>query len=89
MILRRTATARGFAYPGPLLLRMSLGALTFSHARPLRSTRLRNRLTVIERLHLVMFWIRVLPEFTDWIEGLKDATVRGVIVARINESNAV
>jgi putative component of toxin-antitoxin plasmid stabilization module len=36
-----------------------------------------------------MFWIRVLPEFTDWIEGLKDATVRGVIVARINESNAV
>ncbi len=30
-----------------------------------------------------MFMIRALPEFTAWIERLKDATVRGVIVARI------
>ena len=27
--------------------------------------------------------IRPLPEFTDWIDGLKDETVRGVVVARI------
>jgi putative addiction module killer protein len=30
-----------------------------------------------------MFSVRPLPEFTDWIDGLKDETVRGVIVARI------
>jgi len=30
-----------------------------------------------------MFSIRSLPEFTAWIDNLKDETVRGVIVARI------
>lgn len=30
-----------------------------------------------------MYSIRVLPEFTAWIDGLKDKTVRGVIAARI------
>jgi putative addiction module killer protein len=30
-----------------------------------------------------MFSIRPLPEFTTWIDGLKDETVRGVVVARI------
>jgi putative addiction module killer protein len=30
-----------------------------------------------------MVSIRPLPEFTVWIDGLKDETVRGVIVARI------
>ncbi|MGA2898280.1 MAG: type II toxin-antitoxin system RelE/ParE family toxin [Acidobacteriaceae bacterium] len=30
-----------------------------------------------------MFSIRPHPQFTAWIEALKDATVRGVIVARI------
>ncbi len=30
-----------------------------------------------------MFSIRPLPEFTAWIDGLKDETVRGVVVARI------
>jgi putative addiction module killer protein len=30
-----------------------------------------------------MFSIRPLPQFTVWIDGLKDETVRGVIVARI------
>lgn len=30
-----------------------------------------------------MFSIRPLPEFTTWIDGLKDESVRGVIVARI------
>ena len=30
-----------------------------------------------------MFSIRPLPEFTVWLDGLKDETVRGVIVARI------
>ena len=30
-----------------------------------------------------MFSIRPLPEFTAWIDGLKDETVRGMIVARI------
>ena len=30
-----------------------------------------------------MFSIRPLPEFTTWLDGLKDETVRGVIVARI------
>ena len=30
-----------------------------------------------------MFSIRPLPEFTGWLDGLNDETVRGVIVARI------
>jgi putative addiction module killer protein len=30
-----------------------------------------------------MFSIHPLPEFTAWLDGLKDETVRGVIVARI------
>ena len=30
-----------------------------------------------------MVSIRALPEFTAWIDGLKDQTVRGAIVARI------
>lgn len=30
-----------------------------------------------------MLSIRPLPEFTNWLDGLTDGTVRGVIVARI------
>ena len=30
-----------------------------------------------------MFSIRALPEFTRWLNGLSDAAVRGVVVARI------
>jgi putative addiction module killer protein len=30
-----------------------------------------------------MFSVRPLPEFTTWLDGLKDETVRGVVVARI------
>ena len=30
-----------------------------------------------------MFSIRPLPEFTEWLDGLSDAAVRGVVVARI------
>jgi putative addiction module killer protein len=30
-----------------------------------------------------MFSIKPLPEFTAWLDGLADATVRGVVVARI------
>jgi putative addiction module killer protein len=30
-----------------------------------------------------MFSIRPLPDFTSWIDGLKDEMVRGVVVARI------
>jgi putative addiction module killer protein len=30
-----------------------------------------------------MFTVRPLPEFTEWLESLPDAVVRGVIVARI------
>jgi putative addiction module killer protein len=30
-----------------------------------------------------MFTIKPLPEFTEWLDGLTDATVRGVVVARI------
>ncbi len=30
-----------------------------------------------------MFSIRPLPEFTAWLNGMKDETVRGTIVARI------
>lgn len=29
-----------------------------------------------------MFTIRPLPEFTEWLDGLSDASVRGVVVAR-------
>ena len=29
------------------------------------------------------FSIRALPEFTDWLDGLADSTVRGLVVARI------
>ncbi len=30
-----------------------------------------------------MFAIKPLPEFTEWLNGLADAAVRGVVVARI------
>ena len=30
-----------------------------------------------------MFSIKPLPEFTKWLDGLSDAVVRGVVVARI------
>ena len=30
-----------------------------------------------------MFSVKVLPAFTKWLDGLADATVRGVVVARI------
>ncbi len=30
-----------------------------------------------------MYSVKPLPEFTSWLNGLKDATVRGVIAARI------
>ena len=30
-----------------------------------------------------MFLIRSLPEFTEWLDGLSDASVRGVVAARI------
>jgi putative addiction module killer protein len=30
-----------------------------------------------------LFTIRPLPEFTEWLDGLSDASVRGVVVARI------
>jgi putative addiction module killer protein len=30
-----------------------------------------------------MFLIKPLPEFTEWLDGLSDASVRGVIAARI------
>jgi len=30
-----------------------------------------------------MFSIRPLPEFIAWLDGLKDETVRGIVVARI------
>ena len=30
-----------------------------------------------------MFSIKALPEFTAWLDGLSDAVVRGVVVARI------
>jgi putative addiction module killer protein len=30
-----------------------------------------------------MFTVKPLPQFTTWLDGLTDATVRGVIVARI------
>ena len=30
-----------------------------------------------------MFSVRPLPEFTRWLDGLPDASVRGVVVARI------
>jgi putative addiction module killer protein len=31
----------------------------------------------------MMFSIRPLPEFTAWLDGLSDAVVRGVVIARI------
>jgi putative component of toxin-antitoxin plasmid stabilization module len=30
-----------------------------------------------------MFLIKPLPEFTEWLDGLSDVAVRGVVVARI------
>lgn len=30
-----------------------------------------------------MFTLKPLPEFTAWLDGLTDATVRGVVVARL------
>lgn len=30
-----------------------------------------------------MFLIKPLPEFTSWLDGLTDAAIRGVVVARI------
>jgi len=30
-----------------------------------------------------MFLIKSLPKFTEWLDGLSDASVRGVVVARI------
>ncbi|HYN61733.1 MAG TPA: type II toxin-antitoxin system RelE/ParE family toxin [Rubrivivax sp.] len=30
-----------------------------------------------------MFTIKPLPEFTEWVAGLKDAAVRGSVVARV------
>lgn len=30
-----------------------------------------------------MFTVRPLPEFTEWLDGLSDASARGVVVARI------
>ena len=30
-----------------------------------------------------MFTIKPLPEFTDWLTGLKDAAVRGAVAARV------
>ncbi len=30
-----------------------------------------------------MFLIKSLPEFTEWLDGLSDASVRGVVAARI------
>lgn len=30
-----------------------------------------------------MFSIKALPEFTTWLDGLADATVRGVVAARV------
>jgi putative addiction module killer protein len=30
-----------------------------------------------------MFSIKPLPQFTEWLDGLSDLTVRGVVVARI------
>ena len=30
-----------------------------------------------------MYLIKPLPEFTEWLDGLSDASVRGVVVARI------
>jgi len=30
-----------------------------------------------------MFLVKPLPEFTEWLDGLSDASVRGVVAARI------
>ena len=44
---------------------------------------LRNDRDVIGRLQLIYVLDSSLPEFTAWLDGLKDETVRGMIVARI------
>jgi putative addiction module killer protein len=31
----------------------------------------------------IMYTIKTLPEFTSWLEGLSDAVLRGLVVARI------
>jgi len=36
-----------------------------------------------------MFSIRPLPEFTKWLDGLSDAVVRGVVVARIKRAKSL
>jgi putative addiction module killer protein len=38
---------------------------------------------VIDRLHSNMLTIKPLPELTAWLDGLKDAAVRGAVVARM------
>ena len=38
---------------------------------------------VSTRLQSIMLSIKPLPEFTSWLEDLPDATVRGVVLARI------
>ena len=36
-----------------------------------------------------MFLIKPLPEFTEWLDGLSDASVRGVVAARIKRLERV
>ena len=36
-----------------------------------------------ERLHSLVFSVKALPEFTSWLDHLADASVRGVVLARI------
>jgi hypothetical protein len=36
-----------------------------------------------------MFLIKPLPGFTKWLDGLTDASVRGVVVARIKRAKAL
>lgn len=38
---------------------------------------------VVERLQLLMLIVKPLPEFTRWLEALPDASIRGVVLARI------
>ena len=38
---------------------------------------------MIERLHSLVFSVKALPEFMSWLDHLADASVRGVMVARI------
>jgi putative component of toxin-antitoxin plasmid stabilization module len=35
-----------------------------------------------------MFSIKPLPEFTEWLDGLADASLRGVVAARIKRLSA-